>query len=715
MSDANGSSDIARAWAARADKLAAWTERLLVNRTDRWGGYWYNGHNDTTPPTTKPWPEERIGKDLLTPYLIGKHYRAPHLIGNIVGLHTSSPDGMSKWCAVDIDVHEKSTVGIDVTWPAAKAWYDWLVGRGFKPLLTESNGKGGYHLRVLFAEPVDTARVFDFVQWVIEDWKDHGFHSQPETFPKQRALKTEKGCGNWLRLPGRHHKRDFWSRAWNGDRWLEGNEAIDFILALTGDSPSLIPQDLGQPAVPIEKRIKAYLDKLPTGKGEGEHRDDDAFNFACWLVRDMQQSDSDALSWLEQWDSRQAVPKGRERLIVIIGNAHQYGQNGYGSGLNGDGRKSAKTTSKPPPKTHEIGDLGLTISTARKTKTNALRATILIMRAGQSIDQIQLTSSPSSRKAATSAICLHLAKDDQETRSKVDILLGQITVEANQQTVQERKEGTRIAEIVTPIVLADFGMVYRTDAGLYSERQGRDVRRHEFVVHTPNNLVDAASEAVDAPLDPETGILNRHSLIKTIQSELGVIWSDLVRTLPPAADAPMAEDTQAAKQFRAALWKLWTITGTWERDREGGAVRSSLISRTVSDMKISMIRRAASKKWMRILNAVSAWWRTDIVTKPDGEIVTVRTLAMRHELQDQMNVRLPGVIDQESLTKLGTGFGVIQTNPVTPNKLGGGSARLSLLSLDFSERLFAIEAEDATSDAKDVASDVSDAKDSVTY
>jgi hypothetical protein len=44
-----------------------------------------------------------------------------------------------------------------------------------------------------------------------------------------------------MRLPGRHHSRDYWSRVWDGTNWLAGHAAIDFVLALRGDSPDLVP------------------------------------------------------------------------------------------------------------------------------------------------------------------------------------------------------------------------------------------------------------------------------------------------------------------------------------------------------------------------------------------------------------------------------------------------------------------------------------------
>src|SRR5262249_29574180 len=143
----------------------------------------------------------------------------------------------------------------------------------------------------------------------------------PETFPKQPRIEC---YGNWLRVPGRHHTRDHWSKVWNGNRWLEGHQAIDFMLSLHGESPGLIPGaaasywfhrkpnperqsqvPLTEPGVGdnrLTERIQHYANQLPhLGEGEGRHRV--AYRFAAYMVRDWQLPDSEALAWLVSWDA----------------------------------------------------------------------------------------------------------------------------------------------------------------------------------------------------------------------------------------------------------------------------------------------------------------------------------------------------------------------------------------------------------------------------
>jgi len=216
--------------------------------------------------------------------------------------------------------------------------------------LTSSNGKGGYHLRVLLAEPIDAARVYHFLRRLVADHRRVRLDKPPEHFPKQPEVRRCAKCmGNWIRLPGKHYKRDFWSEAWDGSNWLAGDAAIDHILGLQGDDPGLVPEaPLAPPSLPpprrgcyisagrgnLGSRITAYMRRLPN-LSAGQGRDNVAFSFAAFLVRDLALPDDIALVWLAAWDSGNSPPKGRERLAEIIKNAHSYGQKAAGTGLAG--------------------------------------------------------------------------------------------------------------------------------------------------------------------------------------------------------------------------------------------------------------------------------------------------------------------------------------------------------------------------------------------
>jgi hypothetical protein len=67
-------------------------------------------------------------------------------------------------------------------------------------------------------------------------------------------------------------------------------------------------------------------------RAEGQGRDDVAYHFACWLVRDMRLPDEAALGWLRLWDAGNRPPKGEGALRKVVANAHAYGRNPYGQG-----------------------------------------------------------------------------------------------------------------------------------------------------------------------------------------------------------------------------------------------------------------------------------------------------------------------------------------------------------------------------------------------
>jgi len=348
--DFSGGIPNAAAWCNRAGELARWVWDRYVNRTDVWGGYnavadrkkkivRENGTEyELGPTTTRPWKKKR-GRESLTLEHLVRHFQATDPT-HVVGLHTTSSENTSKFGSVEIDHHGESSAAPEITWGAAKGWYDRLKAEGFHPLLTDSNGKGGYHLDLLFASPVPTAKVFWFMKQVVRDHAAFDMLKAPETFPKQSAVATPEEIaassangrpnkstyGNWLRLPGLHHTRAHWSRVWSGERWIEGNAAVEFVLSISGDDPALIPDD-----IELRVRIGEYMGKLPN-LGEGQGRDDVAFLFAAFLVRDLALPDDIALHWLAEWDAGNRPPKGNDRLQEIIANAHAYGQRERGSG-----------------------------------------------------------------------------------------------------------------------------------------------------------------------------------------------------------------------------------------------------------------------------------------------------------------------------------------------------------------------------------------------
>jgi hypothetical protein len=231
-------STTARAWCDRSQELAAWVWAHLVNRLDAWGAYGSRG------PYT--------GKGELTLRQLRQHFAYARR-WHIIGLHSTGTDGSCRWAAVDIDAHPGDPCDPAANRRAALAWLAVLVALGFRPLLSDSNGRGGFHLLVIFRRPIPAALAYAFLRWLTRDFAAHGFPKRPECFPKQPRLGG-LGFGNWLRVVGRHYKHDHWSRVWDGERWLDGAAAVDFILRLDGDEPGRIPAEARREEAPPVRR-----------------------------------------------------------------------------------------------------------------------------------------------------------------------------------------------------------------------------------------------------------------------------------------------------------------------------------------------------------------------------------------------------------------------------------------------------------------------------
>jgi hypothetical protein len=226
------------AWRHRARELAAWAARMLVCRRDRWGQYLplrFRSGDGKRKAVTMPCDAD-CGTVVLSEELLIAHFRGEHE-GDLIGLHPIAADNTCRYCAFDIDNHvenaDKSVIQTNTR--NAIALYEKLVEIGLRPLLTDSNGNGGYHIHVFFTEPVPSEVVFDFTKHIVAEMRG----VKMESFPKQRRLQDGK-LGNFLRLFGRHHTRAHFTEVYDGKWWRDGYDAIDQILAMKGDDPQII-------------------------------------------------------------------------------------------------------------------------------------------------------------------------------------------------------------------------------------------------------------------------------------------------------------------------------------------------------------------------------------------------------------------------------------------------------------------------------------------
>jgi putative DNA primase/helicase len=228
------------AWQRRADELAKWAARM-VNRTDAWGAYWQDSETKAVKTYTgKPTEYQQS----LDHERLRRHFStdSPR---EIVGIHALGVDSCGRWAAVDLDIHDDdpNAPTPDQTRAFAVAIYQRVydLGRGARSVLTSSNGKGGYHLRVLFREAVTGELLFRYARWMVHDYQRFGFDKRPETFPKQPII-PEGGYGNWLRLIGRHPKREYYPEGYNGQQWLMGEGLIDHLLRVPFVGMERIPK-----------------------------------------------------------------------------------------------------------------------------------------------------------------------------------------------------------------------------------------------------------------------------------------------------------------------------------------------------------------------------------------------------------------------------------------------------------------------------------------
>ena len=243
---------IPAAWAYHAEELAGWAIRLR-NRKDFRGGYRPKSERTIDPKTGRPrvayTAPGALTYDRLVAHFIGADQ------GDLVGLHVASPAETCKFVVVDFDAH-KAGDNPEANRKMAVAIYAEARSLALDALLLDSNGSGGFHVWIIFRTAVPMADAWRLGKWLVRDYRLYGLTRPPESFPKGPRL-TAKRIGHFVRLPGRHHTREHWTRVWDGQRWLEGAGAIRAILAVEGadvDLERAIPADIGSDPMGEDRR-----------------------------------------------------------------------------------------------------------------------------------------------------------------------------------------------------------------------------------------------------------------------------------------------------------------------------------------------------------------------------------------------------------------------------------------------------------------------------
>lgn len=226
-------------WAPHAAVVAAVVDRMLVNRRDAYGGYKLKGGKVVSRTRKTEYGDPPVSVELLV-----QHFRGAHPT-HVIGGHAIDPaTNACLWVGVDIDKHgDKGDAPANFRF--ALALYAYLRSCDLAVLLVDSNGRGGFHVWIVFDRPIPSTVAYQLGRWLVRDWRDFGLDGEPESFPKQRELNAATPCGNWLRYPGRNPKNGHWSRVWDGEKgdFLEGGDAALSVARFRPGDPDSIPAD----------------------------------------------------------------------------------------------------------------------------------------------------------------------------------------------------------------------------------------------------------------------------------------------------------------------------------------------------------------------------------------------------------------------------------------------------------------------------------------
>lgn len=234
-----------QAWVDRAAELEIWTyDRLIVrydriifyhstDRREKGATYWYPIGSDTTILH-----DPRVNEE-LDQHFLRKHFERGNLEkrANLVSIPTTDPEtNTCRYLGFDIDQHDGDDAEkAAANWATTQEIVRRLSERRLTCLIEDSNGAGGYHVWVVFSDRVNNRDVYTFAQNIVEGL------GPVETFPKSAAVR-KGGDGNGLRLFGVHHTKNHVSLFWDGSEWLEGADAVRYVLESPTNDPQLIPQ-----------------------------------------------------------------------------------------------------------------------------------------------------------------------------------------------------------------------------------------------------------------------------------------------------------------------------------------------------------------------------------------------------------------------------------------------------------------------------------------
>jgi hypothetical protein len=161
------------------------------------------------------------------------HFRG-HSQADLLALRPVSGAGTCRWVAVKYSESLREPVGPQEARVTARAALRSAKALGLDTLLLDTDGRGGCWVLVILPQPVPVKQARILADWLAGDHQALGVDETACPFPGCLTGSNES-----ILLPGRHPDRDYWTRVWDGERWLEGAAAIEKILACQGKAVDL--------------------------------------------------------------------------------------------------------------------------------------------------------------------------------------------------------------------------------------------------------------------------------------------------------------------------------------------------------------------------------------------------------------------------------------------------------------------------------------------
>ncbi len=224
--------EIQEQWSSKAEALTDFVLETLLNRDD--------AYSVPCKPLSRMHGATMEQEDALTRAVIHRHFRASDR-QDLIGIHPTSSEKTSRWILLEIDRPQGAPQELQqVNEEGVKAYLDYWPDSLCKPLLIDSDGRGRFQLWVILASPMHVANASALGQHIAEYWGPLGLAQKPRVFPEHPSLCPERLPSRCVYLPGLHHTNDFYSTVWDGEQWLVGGDAVDYIC----NSSLLQPKDL---------------------------------------------------------------------------------------------------------------------------------------------------------------------------------------------------------------------------------------------------------------------------------------------------------------------------------------------------------------------------------------------------------------------------------------------------------------------------------------